>query len=70
MPSQSRIDDDSFFTSMRNALRKAKPPDPAEPGGNGQAPRAFEDGQDLTQPWPSETTQQVEASRRDWITTW
>ena len=65
-----RIDEDTFFTSMRNALRKAKPPDSAEAGSNGPAPRVSEHEEDLTQPWPSETTQQLDASRRDWTTTW
>ena len=65
-----RFDEDSFVTSMRNALRKAKPPDSAEARSNGPAPEVSEDVEDLTQPWPSETTQQLDASRRDWTTTW
>ncbi len=65
-----RIDEDMFFTSMRNALRKARPREPTEAGSNDHALRVSEDKEDLTQPWPSEPAQQLDASRRDWTTTW
>ena len=65
-----RIDHDTFFTSLSNALRKAKPPDPADAGSNGQARRDHQENEALTQPWPSEAIHKLGASRRDWITTW
>ena len=65
-----RFDEDAFFTSLRNALRKADPPDPAEAGSNGQPRRDHGDKEAAAQPWPSGTAQQAGASKRDWITTW